>query len=661
MSEINNKTLVSICCPAFNHEKFIRQCIDSILMQKVNFKYEIILHDDASTDNTTNIIREYENLYPDIIKPIYQTKNQHSLGIINATIILPKANSKYIALCEGDDYWTDPLKLQKQVDFLEANPTYSACFHRSLEINEQLSIEKIIPAQQLPATITLDNLLEGINLIPTQSCVFKKLDTLLPDWFKQLPFGDYGLHLLNAKKGKIGFIDEVMGVYRISTASTHGQLSNTKKGLVKSSALHVKFWEVIEASNEFPSTNIKQVLAKAKLNHEYHQDVYLNSLNIMFISTNHWSPWGGSEVLWSEVAKFFKLRNPKAAILASIKEWQPIPKQIQALIKTGIEIVYYADDKLTRSQRMANRLLPDAYRIKFKTAIQKLHEYTPDLVVFSLGDHNEAGPLIASYRNKNKPYVLIIQLVKEGHIREDNYLPLLRENYQAAVKVYFVSKQNQEIVETQFATKLTNAEVISNPFPRAIAAQLPAFPSQKKIYSLAFVASLSANHKGHDLLFEVLSQPKWQQRNLEINLYGHGPHDKYLRELKDFYNLKSVNFIGFSNYLNDIWSKNQAIILCSRYEGQSLAMLEAMSYNRMAIVTDMGDARELITDGVNGFIAEAPTVKHIDEALERAWARRDDWEQMGKLAAERLLSSKSDNPIQTLVNKILNVTISLDL
>ena len=122
--------LVSVCTLAYNHEPYIRECLDGILMQKTNFAFELLIHDDASTDGTADIIREYEAKYPDIIKPIYQTENQYSKGVkINATIQFPRAKGKYIALCEGDDYWTDPLKLQKQVDFMEANPNCSLCCH----------------------------------------------------------------------------------------------------------------------------------------------------------------------------------------------------------------------------------------------------------------------------------------------------------------------------------------------------------------------------------------------------------------------------------------------------------------------------------------------------------------------------------------------------
>lgn len=120
-----SKLLVSICCLAYNHENFIRDCLDGFIIQKTDFDFEILIHDDASTDKTADIIKEYEALFPKIIKPIYQSENQYSKGIgVSANFNFPRAKGKYIALCEGDDYWIDPYKLQKQVDFLEVNSDY---------------------------------------------------------------------------------------------------------------------------------------------------------------------------------------------------------------------------------------------------------------------------------------------------------------------------------------------------------------------------------------------------------------------------------------------------------------------------------------------------------------------------------------------------------
>lgn len=123
--------IVSICCLTYNHSPYIRQCLDGFVMQKTTFPVEVLIHDDASTDGTQDIIREYECKYPDLIKPIYQTENQYSKGVkVSLVYNYSRVRGKYVALCEGDDYWTDPYKLQKQVDFLENHPDYVMCSHR---------------------------------------------------------------------------------------------------------------------------------------------------------------------------------------------------------------------------------------------------------------------------------------------------------------------------------------------------------------------------------------------------------------------------------------------------------------------------------------------------------------------------------------------------
>lgn len=130
--------LVSISCLTYNHAPFVRKCLDGFLMQKTTFPFEILIHDDCSTDGTDLIIREYTEKYPDIIKPLYETENKYSNGYrgkMDITFNYSRAQGKYIASCEGDDYWTDPLKLQKQVDFMEANPEYSVTFHRCKHYN----------------------------------------------------------------------------------------------------------------------------------------------------------------------------------------------------------------------------------------------------------------------------------------------------------------------------------------------------------------------------------------------------------------------------------------------------------------------------------------------------------------------------------------------
>lgn len=130
---MNETPLVSICCMTYNHAPFIRKCLEGFLLQETDFPIEILVHDDASTDGTDGIIREYAEKYPEIIFPLYEQENQFSKGKSSTMDIeynYSRARGKYIAYCEGDDYWTDPQKLNKQVDFLEAHPDYSICWHR---------------------------------------------------------------------------------------------------------------------------------------------------------------------------------------------------------------------------------------------------------------------------------------------------------------------------------------------------------------------------------------------------------------------------------------------------------------------------------------------------------------------------------------------------
>lgn len=139
VSEMDAQPLVSICCITYNHAPFIRRCLEGFLIQKTHFPVEILIHDDASTDGTDEIIREFVHRYPDLIHPLFESENQYSIG--NQNVIdfynYSRARGKYIAYCEGDDYWTDPNKLQKQVDFMELHPDYSVSFHRCHYYDDQ--------------------------------------------------------------------------------------------------------------------------------------------------------------------------------------------------------------------------------------------------------------------------------------------------------------------------------------------------------------------------------------------------------------------------------------------------------------------------------------------------------------------------------------------
>lgn len=212
----NNVPLVSVICTAYNHEKYIAQALEGFVLQKTSFPMEVIVHDDASSDNTAQIIAEYEKKYRDLFVTVYQRENQYSKKNVSIwfDIAFPLARGRYIAFCEGDDYWTDPYKIQKQIDFMENHPDFAICFHNMQVIYEgETHLNRLSNNHQKEIT-TIETLASG-NYIYTASCVFRNNYLKKPDWFCQCPVRDYPLHLLNARHGKIKFIDEVMGVYRV--------------------------------------------------------------------------------------------------------------------------------------------------------------------------------------------------------------------------------------------------------------------------------------------------------------------------------------------------------------------------------------------------------------------------------------------------------------
>ncbi len=230
-----NEILVSVCCMTYNHVSFIRQCLDGFMMQKCSFNFEVLIHDDASTDGTQNIIREYVTRYPDIIKPIYQKENQYSKGIDpNVKYNFSRAKGKYIALCEGDDYWTDPFKLQKQVDFLESHPDYVMCSHRFnqyIQDKNLLEEEKNLTFQG--ADYDLKNLIGGKWLTQTLTVMYRR------DALDLQRYESYGMSLDMIlfyellRNGKGYCFPDVMGVYRLHKGGVWSEVSINQQRLIE--------------------------------------------------------------------------------------------------------------------------------------------------------------------------------------------------------------------------------------------------------------------------------------------------------------------------------------------------------------------------------------------------------------------------------------------
>jgi len=220
---------VSVLVMTYNHAAFVAQALESVLMQQVNFAYEVLISEDCSTDGTREIVLDFQKRHPDKIRLLLSKQNLHSNEIVVRGI--ETARGRYIALLDGDDYWTSPHKLQKQADFLDAHPECAFCFHNATVIHEDGSKP---PRNWTPATQKEFSSLEDIwlgNFIATCSTMFRRgLFGRVPDWYDAFfPITDWPLHILNAEHGTIGYLNEIMGVYRYHRGGLYSAYSEARK------------------------------------------------------------------------------------------------------------------------------------------------------------------------------------------------------------------------------------------------------------------------------------------------------------------------------------------------------------------------------------------------------------------------------------------------
>lgn len=239
--------LVSISCLTYNHGKFLKDALEGFLMQKTNFPFEVLIHDDASTDDTVQIILEYQQRYPDLIKPVFQEKNLWSQGkrALSATYNFPRAQGKYIAMCEGDDYWTEPLKLQKQVDFLECHPEYVACVHGAHFFDESLNSRVETKFENLKEDFDLDIMKifhESGGVYPSCSIMMRNDPPFYPKELLIFPSGDLTLIVFLNLKGKIRFMKELWATYRIHANGVYQGENRGLKNIIKNRYLIQEYY-----------------------------------------------------------------------------------------------------------------------------------------------------------------------------------------------------------------------------------------------------------------------------------------------------------------------------------------------------------------------------------------------------------------------------------
>jgi glycosyltransferase involved in cell wall biosynthesis len=369
-------------------------------------------------------------------------------------------------------------------------------------------------------------------------------------------------------------------------------------------------------------------------------------------------PWGGSEELWAGAARRLVLAGHSVSVCKTLVE-SDHPRIVE-LRAAGIAVQDYDDYRVSGRKHYINRVLP--YRFQFlpeskpdmrrAVCIEQLGRGRFEMAVISQGENFDGLNFVEICRQIGLPYVLICQKASDLNWPPDVIRTTLQRAYADARQIYFVSEHNRLLTQQQVGQELAHSEVVRNPFLTHVPAALDWPPPVDGRFRLACVGRLFVAEKGQDMLMRVLATDRWRQRDLELNLYGKGVHREALESMAQQLALTKVRFRGFTGDITDIWREHHALVLPSRAEGLPLVLVEAMLCGRIGIVTRVGGNAEVVDDGETGFVARGMDDASLDEVLERAWNLRDQWEAMGRKAAERIRERVPADPCGLFATKL---------
>jgi glycosyltransferase involved in cell wall biosynthesis len=373
----------------------------------------------------------------------------------------------------------------------------------------------------------------------------------------------------------------------------------------------------------------------------------LQTMRVAFISTVHGHTWPGSEFLWGEVAA--RLLAEGHQVFARCSADFAVSEELKELEAGGL-VYQPSSSSDSRTTRILERVIDPFARLK---------RWRPDVIVVSAGsafDISYSRPLSMFLKTTQIPFIIVCQFNAETFWVNAGNRNTMRQVYQRTAKAIFVSEENRRLTERQLALKISNAEIVMEPFPMRLEAPLPWPSIDGGPVNFACVARWEPGWKGQDVLFEVLSRPEWRARQWCLNLYGEGQDEAYLRALAEHYGIADrVNFIGFVKDRAQIWRQNHLQVLAARGEGGPMVLTEGMMCGRPAVITKCGHVSEYVEDGVNGFVAEFATAEIFAAAMERAWARRQEWQEMGERAHQSLSLLYDFDPVGKLLDVVLEV------
>jgi glycosyltransferase involved in cell wall biosynthesis len=354
-------------------------------------------------------------------------------------------------------------------------------------------------------------------------------------------------------------------------------------------------------------------------------------MRIAFISTMAGFAWGGSEELWVKTAELALKEGHQVMVV--VYNWSELPPKIEALVARGAHL--YRRERRTVLP-LSIRLYKKFYEnfITRNKLLKQLQRFFPNVICISNGATYSSifdVELTTAITRLGSPYVNISQFNEEHYNLHPSSFWSARSHLSKSSKALFVSERNLNTARRQLATDLPNAVVVSNPLN--ISTYTVVTPPIGTVINFASVARLECRLKGQDILLEILTSETWQTREWHLNLYGKGPDEVYLQELVRYFKLeKRVSFMGHVSDIRSVWRSNHLLLMPSIGEGTPLSLMEAMVCGRPAVVSDVGGNSELIIESVNGFLADAPSIRSFGAALERAWNQQHNWNDMGRKA-----------------------------
>ena len=370
--------------------------------------------------------------------------------------------------------------------------------------------------------------------------------------------------------------------------------------------------------------------------------------HIVFVPENR--HWGGSELLWSKTALWLAKQGEKVTVVKHESLKSPTWFKNE---NRSVNIVNATTTKLSWFKKVLNRFLPYSYRFKVKNnRLARVIAQQPSLVVINQGFNFNGVQLAQSLIKERLQFVIISHAVNECIWPNKQMRKLMNKAFLNSQQNYFVSNDNFEATQVQIGNELPKVEIVRNPYNVPFSGLKKEVPSNT--FNLAVVGRYHFSSKGQDVILRVLNQEKWKEREIQVNFYGSGEDIDNLKDVVSNFNLSNVKINEYTE-TSKIWENNHGLLLTSRYEGLPISIVEAMLSKRFVITTDVSGNVELLEDNKNAFIAEAPRPKYVDNALERAWKRRDEWKAMGEQAYSDIIQHIPEHPDKVFGEKLLEL------